>query len=321
MLALARRSVLSLEPLQLNTVIQTYLESLEFRDLQSRHPGITFDHELKATLPPIMGSPVHLSKALMNLVTNAVEAMPEHGGSVHIRTRAVEITSDTDSLLPLNPGPHVELVVSDTGSGIAAEDIGRIFEPFFTKKMMGRSGTGLGMAVVWGTIADHKGRIDIDSELGVGTTMKILLPATGKAVAPPPAVAKDSPTGSGELILVIDDDDGQRSLISAILARLNYTTLTAASGEDALDLLEFAEPALLIIDMIMDPGIDGFETLNRARALRPELPAIMISGYAMTERVEQALALGAGTFLQKPFNLHELATTLHASLDQKQRQQ
>lgn len=313
MLALARRSVLSLEPLQLNTVIHSYLNSLEFHDLQRRHPTILFEPQLAEMLPPIPGSSVHLSKALMNLVTNAVEAMPNEGGKVRICTRLVDIQSATTHPLPLQAGPHVELSVSDNGTGIAAEDIGRIFEPFFTKKQMGRSGTGLGMAVVWGTVADHHGGIDVDSQEGVGTTMKILLPATSQSVAKPSATAENLPTGEGQLIMVVDDDEGQRSLIAALLKRLNYSALTVASGEEALELLASAEVSLMLIDMIMEPGIDGLETLKRAQNIRAETAAIMMSGYAMTEMVEQALELGAHHFLQKPYGLNELATVLHKS--------
>ena len=162
----------------------------------------------------------------MNLVSNAAEAMSD-GGRLTISTKNQYIDQPVRGYDEVQKGDYVLLEVSDTGIGISPEDLPRLFEPFFTKKVMGRSGTGLGMAVVWGTVNDHKGYIDVESFQGKGTTMNLYFPVTRKKIV---ENKKDYPVesylGNGESILVVDDVEKQREIASMILSQLNYSVNT-----------------------------------------------------------------------------------------------
>ncbi len=175
LLTLARRAVPAKTPVNLNEVICEYLESPEGSKLQSEHPRVQIEKDLDPGLRPILGSPVHLSKAVMNLVLNGVEAIPEEG-RVTLSTKVAQLKERIKGYEMIEPGDYAVLSVSDTGVGISAQDVEKIFEPFYTKKAMGRSGSGLGMAIVWGTVKDHRGYIDVQSEEGIGTTFALYFP-------------------------------------------------------------------------------------------------------------------------------------------------
>jgi two-component system cell cycle sensor histidine kinase/response regulator CckA len=315
LLTLARRGVPASEVVNLNELIAAYLLSPEHQRLRTFHPGVAVETRLAADLLPIKGSTIHLSKTVMNLVSNAAEAMPE-GGTIRIITENRYLESSRIGDQPVAEGEYAILQVTDSGVGISREDLQRIFEPFFTKKKMGRSGTGLGMAVVWGTVQDHHGAIDVQSAEGRGTKVAVFLPAT-RECAPPgcPAEPLENYRGCGEKVLVVDDIKEQREIAAKILNQLGYTAAAAASGEEAVELLKHQNVDLLVLDMIMDPGIDGLETFRRVRQLNPRQKAIITSGYAETERVQTAQRLGAGTYLRKPYTVKSLALTLKAELN------
>ena len=315
LLTLARRGVTVRKVINLNDVIADYLRSPEYEKLIEHHPGIRVESDLAPELFNILGSPVHLRTTVMNLVSNAAEAQPD-GGRIRI------VTENRGADQPDGPSPgrdegaYVRLEIRDEGTGIGAEDLKRIFEPFYTKKVMGRSGTGLGMAVVWGTVSDHDGRISVGSDEGVGTTIEILLPATdqteaGEAGVPPMA----DYTGDGETILVVDDVAEQREIAALMLRRLGYTVEAVDSGEAAVEHLRCRPADLVILDMIMDPGIDGLETFRRIRQVNPGQRAIIASGYAETDRVKEALRLGASVYVKKPYTLEKLGTAVKAGLE------
>jgi two-component system, cell cycle sensor histidine kinase and response regulator CckA len=313
LLTLARRGVHAEEIVNLNDLIGEYLVSPEYQRLKSFHPLIEVELRLEAELLNVEGSSIHLSKTLMNLISNAAEAMPSGGRIV--------IVTENRCLCPLQgkemrEGDYAILQVSDSGMGIPAEDLQRVFEPFFTKKKMGRSGTGLGMAVVWGTVQDHNGHIDIQSAEGRGTQVTVLLPATRKELfAPMPQNPLDAYRGTGETVLVVDDMAEQREIAAKIIEQLGYIVKSAESGERALELLKHGRADLLILDMIMDPGIDGLETYHRVKKLHPHQKAIITSGYAETERVRMAQRFGVGGYLKKPYTVYNLASAIKAELN------
>ncbi len=218
----------------------------------------------------------------------------------------------------IEEGDYVTLTVSDTGIGIAAKDIESIFEPFYTKKAMGRSGTGLGMAVVWGTVKDHKGYIDVQSTEGQGTSFFIYLPACRQ-----PSPRKESrPSiedyrGRAEFLLIVDDIKEQRDIASGILTKLGYRVESVSSGEEAVDYLKTRTADLLILDMIMDPGIDGLETYRRILEIHPAQKAIIASGYSESERVKEAQRLGAGAYVKKPYLMEKMAVAVRKELDRQ----
>jgi two-component system cell cycle sensor histidine kinase/response regulator CckA len=317
LLTLARRGVSTSEVVNLNQIIQQYLVSLEFEKLLSYHPDVKVKHELEPDLFNILGSPVHLSKTIMNLVSNAAEAMPE-GGAISISTQSRYVDKPINGYETITPGEYVSLTVADTGTGISPGEVNKIFEPFYSKKVMGRSGTGLGMSVVWGTVKDHHGYIDVTSTLEKGTTFILYFPVTRQEAQEfeTPLKMQDY-NGNGELILVIDDVEEQRKIACSILAKMGYTVKSLASGEEAVHYMKENSADLLILDMIMDPGIDGLETYKKILKMHPGQKAIIASGYSETGRVKKAQEIGAGVYLKKPYSLEKIGMAVHTALNKR----
>jgi len=317
LLTLARRGVTISEVVNLNNIISDFLRTPEFEKLKDYHPTATFRTALEKDLMNIKGAPVHLGKTLMNLVSNAAEAI-EGRGEISIRTENSYLDRPVRGYDTILEGDYAILRVSDTGKGISDEDIGKIFEPFYTKKMMGRSGTGLGLAVVWGTVKDHNGYIDVQSERGRGSTFTIYFPVTRETVAREKRqVSPEFFMGHGESILVVDDVPEQREVAMGMLKRLGYEVSSVSSGEEAVDRIGREHFDLLVLDMIMDPGIDGLETYRRILEIRPGQKAIIVSGFSETERVRKAQALGAGDYVRKPYLLEKIGLAIERQLERE----
>ena len=315
LLTLARRGVAGVKVVNLNRIVSDYLESPEFEKLKSYHPDVCLDVNLAPGLLNIMASPVHLAKALMNLVSNAAEAMPQ-GGTVWVTTENRYVDRPISGYDRVEEGDYAVLQVSDTGVGISVEDRERIFEPFYSKKVLGRSGTGLGMAVVWGTVKDLHGYIDIQSMVGQGTTFALYFPATRE----PAAMKKDAQNldayhGRGETILVIDDIETQREIATLMLAQLGYAPCAVDSGEAAVRYIRDHRVDLLVLDMIMRPGMDGLDTYKEILKINPGQRAIIASGFSETARVKEAQNLGAGRYLKKPYTMERLGMAVRQELD------
>lgn len=307
LLTLARRGVSVESVINLNQVIREYLKSPEYDNLRNHHPDFQLETDLADDLLDISGSPVHLAKTVMNLISNAVEATM-HAGRIRIETENRYIDSPIKGYDDIKEGDYVVLTVTDNGIGISHEDIERIFEPFYTKKVMGRSGTGLGMAVVWGTVKDHSGYIDIQSEPDQGTRATIYLPSTKEhrmQTRAPESV--DNLIGDGERILVVDDVEEQREIATGMLTRLGYDVASVSSGEAAVDYVSQHRVDLLVLDMIMDPGIDGLETYRRIINIHPGQRAVITSGFSESDRVHEARKLGAGIYVKKPYRIETIA--------------
>jgi CheY-like chemotaxis protein len=251
----------------------------------------------------------------MNLVSNAAEAMGD-GGIIFISTENRYIDTLIRGYDNVKEGDYIILTVSDTGVGILTEDMEKIFEPFYTKKKMGRSGTGLGMSVVWGTVKDHKGYIDVQSMEGKGTTFTLYFPISRKEIAKDKSLASiEDFMGKGETLLVVDDVEEQREIASQMLKKLGYSATSVASGEEAIEYMKKNSADLLILDMIMDPGIDGLETYKRLLKLHPNQKAILASGFSETKRVKEAQKLGAGESVKKPYILEKIGPAIKKELD------
>ena len=314
MLTLARRGVVTNEVISLNQIIKEYLQSPEYGKLISFHPDVEIKTNLGEGLLNILGSPVHLSKMVMNLVSNAAEAI-QGEGTITITTKDCHVDEAIKGYEKIKAGEYILLSIEDTGSGITPEDCKKIFEPFYTKKAMGRSGTGLGMSVVWSTIKDHEGYIDISTQLDKGTAFQLYFPTTRKALAREHLnLPIETYKGNGETILVVDDVKEQRDLASMILTRLNYSVTAVSSGEVAVEYLQEKAADLVILDMIMDPGIDGLETYKRILERHPGQRAIITTGYSETRRVKEARALGARQYVKKPYVLKKIALAVKGEL-------
>ena len=317
MLTLARRRIESTEVINLNSVITEYCTSPEFETLKHFHPTVEVEIQTDPNLMNIHGSTFHLSKVLMNLVSNAAEAMP-NGGRILISTENRDIGGQEGQHGEIKEGSYSVLRVADTGIGIPDEDRDRIFEPFYSKKKLGRSGTGLGMAIVWGSVKDHNGYIDVESVEGKGTTFTLYFPSTMEQAAPAKSpVLRTSLRGSGESILVVDDVEEQREIASKILRELGYSVQVFGSGEEAIEYLRYASADLLILDMLMDPGIDGFETYKKIAEIHPGQKAIITTGYAETARLKEALQSGVGRYLKKPYLIDEIGMAVRAELEKQ----
>jgi len=315
LLTLARRGVEVTEVVNLNESVSDYLQSPEHAKLELNHSNVTVEKCLDENLLNILGSPVHLSKTVMNLVTNSAEAMPE-GGKIIITTENRHIDTIKIGYDDIDKGDYASLTVIDSGIGISPEDIERIFEPFYTKKIMGRSGTGLGMAVVWGTVKDHQGYINLTSTEGKGTEISLYFPVTRKVLSPQVEMTSiQDIMGNGESILVVDDIEEQRQIASEMLEKLGYTVTTVSGGEEAVEYLRKHTIDLVVLDMIMVPGIDGLETYRRIRKFRPDQKSIIASGYSESVRVKKAQRLGAGTYIKKPYLLQKIGRAIKAELD------
>lgn len=315
MLTLARRKTQSNEVVNLNSVVEEYCGSAECAALKQIHPRVRIDSCIDPDLACIEGAPFHLSRVIMNLVANACEAMPE-GGQLLITTENREISGGEGESRGMSDGIYAVLRVADSGIGIPAADLERIFEPFYSRKKMGRSGTGLGMSVVWGIVKDHRGVIEVRSAEGQGTEFTLHFPITA---APAPAAdvenrARDD-RGRGESILVVDDVKEQREIASRILTRLGYAVKSCSSGEEAIERLKDDPAELVVLDMIMEPGMDGLETYKRIAQIRPGQKAIMVTGFAEADRLQEALQSGIGRYLKKPYLIEEIGSAVRAELD------
>ena len=215
----------------------------------------------------------------------------------------------------IRTGEYVMLTVSDDGSGISPQDLDRIFEPFYTKKVMGRSGTGLGLAVVWNSMQDHDGYINVKSS-EKGTVFVLYFPVTREQVADErEQVLLEDYLGHGEKILVVDDEERQREIASGILTRLGYNAEAVSSGEDAIEYVKTNPVDLILLDMVMPKGINGRKTYEEIISIHPGQKAVIASGYAKTKEVDIAQDLGAGKYIKKPYTLAKIGAAVKGELE------
>jgi nitrogen-specific signal transduction histidine kinase len=313
LLTVARGVAVQREVLNINSLVLDYFDSPELEKLKQYHPAVSIIANLDPDLRNMKASSIHIRKVLMNLVSNASEAIVGNG-NVIVSTENCFLKEPLAGYEQIEAGEYVLLTVSDSGPGIPESDLERIFEPFYTKKIMGRSGTGLGLAVVWNIIQDHKGFIDIKSS-EKGTCFKLYFPvdrqkANGKTVSRPITDYQ----GHGETILVVDDVDIQRELTCNMLGRLGYRPIAVSNGEDAVEYMNENSADLMLIDMIMDPGINGRQTYERILQVHPGQKAIIVSGFAETDEVKTAKEMGAGRFIGKPFSFEEIGLAVREEL-------
>ncbi len=272
-----------------------------------------------AGLWPCEADAGQLQNALLNLVVNARDAMPE-GGRLTIELANVRLDDDYASAhAELVPGQYVMLAVSDTGHGMPPETLARVFEPFFTTKEVGK-GTGLGLSMVFGFAKQSRGHVKIYSEVGQGTAVKLYLPRAAPAEAALPAARPGAGRGRGETILLVEDDPDLRTLAFALLRSLDYEVLDAENGQKALELLRQHRHAvrLLLTDVILPGGMNGAEVAEAARRELPGLGVVFMSGYTENAILHSGRLPRDIRLLQKPFRREDLATTIRAALDEQE---
>ncbi len=310
LLTLGRRGHYNQEPLNMNTIVREVI-----KQHVSSHVGIKVSTNLEEDLFLFKGGASQIFRVVSNLVINALDAMKDTGG-LFFRTENFYVDRPLGKNNNIPTGEYVKMTIADTGCGIPPEAVPRIFDPFFTTKSSDRRrGSGLGLSVVHAVVEDHNGYIDFESEPGQGTVFYLYFPVTRETVEEPD---KETVVGGQERILVVDDDELQRTVCLILLRNLGYDAQAVKSGEAAVEFFREERADLVILDMIMTPGIDGTETLNRILKLIPDQKALIVSGFAHSERIEEALQIGAGAFVRKPLTLKSLAHAVRKELDRKQ---
>ena len=306
LLAFSRRQIVQVKVLDLDETVQG-LEGVLRRALGERS---TLVLQLRAG-SRVKADPGQLAQVLLNLVINARDAMPL-GGVVTVETRSTELTEAYARHRPaedIRPGPYAVLSVSDTGHGMSAETLSRLFEPFYTTKPVGQ-GTGLGLATVHGIVKQSGGYVWVYSEVVHGTTFKIYLPLESESIQPPkPAVPPAF--ASGLTVLLVEDEPAVRHMTSRVLQDYGFGVVDASGGHQALGVIERSDGSidLLITDVVL-PGMDGPELARRATELQPQLAVLFISGYTDEEIVRRGLLDAGRPFLQKPFTPEALVTRI-----------
>ena len=314
LLTIARGVATGKDVSSLNTIIEEYLGSAEHQELKTIHSFITFKIELDSDLLNIRCSLKHIRKSLTNLITNASEAI-EGSGTVAISTMNRYLDEPLRGYEDVRRGEYAVLTVSDNGSGISTDDLERIFEPFYTKKVMGRSGTGLGLAIVWNTLQDNDGYINVNTSKK-GTEFELYFPAIREKLAvEEEAIPVKDYLGHGERVLVVDDEERQREIACGILTKLGYTAEAVSSGEEAVEYLKEQSVELIVLDMIMPKGINGRETYERIIEIHPGQKAIIASGFSETSEVRKAQKLGAGKYIKKPYTMEKIGLAVKEELE------
>ncbi|WDP84446.1 MAG: response regulator [Desulfobacter sp.] len=313
LLTLSRRGVVTAVPMDIQQIAESYLGSPEHRQFMAAHKSISIRTQFEPCSKTVIGSPVHLSKTLMNLLTNGVEAI-SGTGEILIRVREQVLSQPQKIIYPVQgyfkipKGEYILFSISDNGAGIAPEEIEFIFEPFYTSKQMGRSGTGLGMALVMGAVNDHKGFIQVESTLGQGTCVDIYFPAVVQARESGKEVKNRLVKGKNQHLLVVDDDPVQLEIACRLLERLGYRVHCCASGEEGLEFLNRNPVDLVILDIIMEPGMDGVAVCEQILKKPPDQAVLFVTGFS------DAATLSRGNCLFKPYSLDRMGAMVEARL-------
>lgn len=315
LLSLARKSEMTLIPIDLNRIVKSVVEI----------GRSTFDKCVTIQSPPtktpalVLGDPNQLEQVLLNLAINGLHAMTimrqpgePQGGTLTISVEPITAESTFCRLHPeAHEGDYWVLSVNDQGVGMDAQTLSRIFDPFFTTKAQG-TGTGLGLLMTYSIIRQHQGFLKVYSEPGVGSTFNLFIPAgkgeAGNSETPAPILI---PRGNG-LILVIDDEPTVRQAASALLSACGYQTVPAEDGPDGIKIFRerHAEFAGVLLDVVM-PRLSGREVFERLKEIDPKVRVLLASGYTRDERIDSLLALGIREFIQKPYSLEKLALAMH----------
>ncbi len=270
------------------------------------------ERDLAPKLPCVMGDRAELQQVVMNLLTNASDALGDGEGTITLRTSTRALGAEVAAERGVAPGEYVALEVADTGCGMSTETQSRLFEPFFTTKFAGR---GLGMSAVLGIVRGHRGAITVASEPGAGTRFTLLFPAVNLPEQPPAAEPPASSWRGRGTVLIADDQRAIRATLGVLLRTLGFETLSASDGRGALELFQVhrAKIVLALLDMTM-PVLSGVDTLKALRSLEPALPVILSTGFSL-EDVSEKLSEQSVVFLQKPYRLSDLEAALRAALE------
>ncbi|MBD3232259.1 MAG: response regulator [candidate division Zixibacteria bacterium] len=309
LLTLARRGHYCQEPFDLNGIIAQIIENV------NPLPGdITIETSLASNLDKVKGGTSQISRVILNVIKNAIDAMETNGGKLTIKTENFDVNEIWHKYRKVPEGEYVKLTVSDTGCGIPKKLQREIFEPFFTTKTAdGLRGTGLGLSVVYNVIEDHNAFLDFSSQTDEGTSFYLYFQPTKERVGCD--VEKKEIAGGSEKILVVDDNPIQRAIIVETLSQYGYQLISVDDPDKALELLVGDRFDLLILDMRIDPEMDGTEIFRKSLEFNPQQRAIILSGYADSDRMREAFQLGTMEYLKKPFTVKSILEAVRNALD------
>lgn len=304
LLTFSRRQTLDLKPIEVNQLVAS-LEDLLHRTTRK---NIKITTHLTAGLPLVSMDANQLESALINLAINARDAMPD-GGTIAITTASVYLTSYEGTAIQLAEGDYVILKVDDTGAGMTPDVLAKVFEPFYTTKPIGQ-GTGLGLSMVYGYMRQAKGSVQILSQPGTGTSVRLYMPCLGSEVGLSKVEEnKEAPLGEGEIVLVVEDETVVRSLIVEVLCELGYQVREAADAQEAIPILESIQRIDLMISDVGLPGMNGRQLADLGQARRPGLKVLLATGYAEGSNVSGYLASNM-EIITKPFAIDTLANKI-----------
>jgi two-component system cell cycle sensor histidine kinase/response regulator CckA len=311
LLAFSRRQTLERKAISLNDTINDILNML--RRIIGADVEVCFN--TGENLPPALADPAQVEQVVMNLAVNARDAMPG-GGRIIIETNNVMLDEEYCRHQPdCKPGSYVQLMVSDTGTGMDAETKARIFEPFFTTKEVGK-GTGLGLSMVYGIVKQHEGFVNVYSEVGLGTTFKIYLPVAAQSIAEEALMTEAPLLGGTETILIAEDEEPLRSLAKDVLEGLGYQVILTKDGEEAIEVFTADHEGidLVILDVVM-PRVSGYDAYERMRSLKNEVRVIFMTGYSAEIMRGEEIETSGAPLIQKPYNVEGLGRTVREVLD------
>ncbi len=314
LLTLAHGSTAEKKICNLNTIINNHLDSFEPRN-RTKFPGVKIETHLAPDLRNISCSETHIIKMVTNLFSNALDAVDQEGTIVMSTSNRI-LNTALAGYEQINAGDYVVLAITDNGPCIPEHVLTKIFEPFYSKKTMGRSGSGLGLAIVWSTVHDHNGFINVQSNENT-TTFEIFFPATKEQEQEKPVgISMNAYKGHDETILIVDDQESQRIIAQNLLQELCYQTRAVASGEEAVTYLQQHKADLVLLDMKMDPGMNGRETYEQIIKTNPRQKAIIASGYSEEEEVKKMEELGVIQFIKKPYSMTQIGIMIKQTLYQ-----
>ncbi len=307
LVSIARGGVEESSIADLNDIILNHFDSIEHSERLAKFSNILIETDLQPDLNHIACSPQHINKILLNLIGNALEAV-QNNGTVRVATEDFQLRKPVSSKhVTFRPGKYVKLTVADNGPGIGEMNLDYIFDPFFTTKKRGKSGTGLGLTIVWNIVQEHKGWIEAKDN-NPGAVFEVYLPAAIQAVDETAGPAgKISCAGREETILLVDNQPEQNAVMGQMLGLLGYKTHSVTSGEEGIEYLRKRSVDLVLLDMIMEDGLNGCETYEEMIKIQPGLKAIVVSGYFQSEERRRARELGISIFLDKPVMLPKLS--------------
>ncbi|MFH1686155.1 MAG: ATP-binding protein [bacterium] len=315
LLTLARRGRYEMTPTDLADLVREFLDSPVFLKISNENPDVVVQTALDQTAPRVSGSPTHLSKVIMNLVINSFEAMPD-GGKLTIETTYAWLEELVSGYAKIEEGDYVILKIRDSGHGLKKDALDKLFEPYYSNKKVGPSGTGLGLSVVYGIVKDHKGYYDVFSAPGQGTDFVLYLPVSKEAVAQKVPQEGDY-RGIGK-VLVVDDIEDQRDVATALLSDLGYKVSSVNGGREAIRYLQDHPVDVVILDMIMEAGFDGYDTYREMLRLGLRQKVVIASGYSETDRVAEMRKLGADSYVRKPYTRNVIGRAVKQALGNSQ---